>query len=174
MWIRLPWIEAAAVLAVSACGGTGPSSTAPQIAGMFIGEATYRSASPDTQCYAQFLRTVAPGHNYNVAVTVQQTSEQILGTLRGTQIQTTCDFSGAVQPGGSARWQQTTCSAPCTAFADGPCPAVRICVANHTFDGQASPGRISGTHNVTWDLFDLMSGDALGRLEITGSIDVRR
>ena len=174
MRIRLLSLAAAAVVAVNACGGTGPSSTVPQIAGTFTGEATYRSASPDTLCYAQFLRSLGTGHNYSVAVTVQQTSEQIQGTLRGTQIQTTCDFSGAVQPNGSTRWQQTTCSAPCTTFADGSCPAVRICVANHAVDGQASGGRITGTHTVTWDLFDLTSGESLGRLEITGSINVVR
>jgi hypothetical protein len=52
--------------------------------------------------------------------------------------------------------------------------AVRICVANHSFNGQASGNRISGTHNVSWDLFDLTSGASLGRLEISGTLNVNR
>jgi hypothetical protein len=159
---------------VSACGGNGPSSTLPQITGTFTGDVTYRSASPDTQCYAQFLRSLGTGHNYNVTVTVQQTGDQIQGALRGTQIRTACSFSGDIQPGGSMRWQQTSCPEACTTFADGSCAATRICVVFHAFSGQASGSRISGTHNVTWDLFDLTSGDSLGRLDISGSIDVNR
>ena len=169
-----PFWLAPPVLAFSACGGTSPSPTPPQIAGTFTGQVTYRSASPDTQCYAQFLRSLGSGHNYNVTVTVQQSGEQIQGTLRGTHIQTTCSFSGDIQSGGSTRWQQTSCPEACTTFADGSCAAVRICVADHSFNGQASGNRISGTHNVSWDLFDLTSGASLGRLEISGTLGVNR
>ena len=183
MRIRSPWhlgtsahfVHATLALSlVGACGGTSPSSTTPQIAGTFTGQVTYRSASPDTQCYAQFLRSLGTGHNYNVTVTVQQTGEQIQGTLRGMHIQTTCSFSGDILSGGGTRWQQTSCTEACTTFADGSCAAIRICVANHTFAGQASGVRITGTHLATWDLFDLTSGVSLGRLEITGSLDVNR
>ena len=159
------------ILVAAACGG----STAPSPAtldGTWNGQVRYSSALPSGHCYSRFLAGLGVGHLYGISVEIRQEGSRLSGTLRGTQIVTSCHFEGALS-GEQITWRQTACEEPCTTLHEGTCSAFRLCVLDHTFAGRMTSGGLSGSHAVTWETSET-TGGALARLEIQATLEAAR
>jgi hypothetical protein len=106
-------------------------------------------------------------------VELRQEGARLTGTLRGTQILTSCQLEGQVV-GAQVSWRQSGCSEACALLHEGTCPGFRLCVVDHSFTGAVSGGRLSGEHGVSWETTDEATGRPMGRLEVHGTLDVRR
>jgi hypothetical protein len=159
------------ILVAAACGG----STAPSPAtldGTWNGQVNYRSALPSGHCYSRFLAGLGVGHLYGISVEIQQEGSRLSGTLRGTQIVTSCRFEGTLS-GEQVTWHQTSCDQPCTTLQEGTCSAFRLCVLDHSFAGRMTSSGLSGTHAVTWETSET-TGGPLAHLEIQGTLEASR
>lgn len=168
-----PWRSGALpiILVAAACGG----STAPSPAtldGTWHGQVRYSSALPSGHCYSRFLAGLGTGHLYGINVEIRQEGSRLSGTLRGTQIVTSCRFEGTLS-GEQITWRQTTCDLPCTTLQEGTCSAFRLCVLGHSFAGRTTSGRLSGAHTATWETSET-TGGPLGQLEIQATLEASR
>lgn len=174
---------AALAAAGLACGAGGPTpagtpSTRPPLEpGEREASLTYVRATPADHCFARWLETEGrgAGHSFRAAARIQREGGTVRGALRGLDIPMTCEFEGTVD-GVAVRWRHTGCSLPCTTFSHPAlaCPALRVCTVDQRFEGLDDGAQLAGALAVSWDATERDSGLPRGRVDIEGSLRVRR